>query len=449
MPGVIMSGRLLPFVALSLLLTGTLVANEPMRLQERFPAGYQYHVSSRVRLAGELNIPADKENPKGQTLSVTGESAIEYDERIVEAGNDEPARTLRVYKRIDFQRKFGKQEQDNTLRTPVRRLVILRQNHAEVPFSPDGPLLYTEIDLVRTDVFTPALNGLLPSDAVKPGDRWKANATAVAELTDLDRIEEGSLECKFEDVVTVAGRKHARISLAGNVRGVNEDGPSRYEINGFFYFDLVSNHLSYLSFKGKHLLLDKDGKANGWNEGTFTLTRQANVNSPDLSDSVVRGIALEPNANNTLLLYDNAELGIKFLYPRRWRIGRVEGRQIMLDDNENKGNGMLITLADLKSTPTPQQFLDEAQGVLKEQKGRILGTQPPRPLQSGSFAIDRFTLEAEMVNQRLLLDYYILRQAVAGATVFARMLPADIQALRPEIEQIARSIVLSTPKPGM
>ena len=57
---------------------------------------------------------------------------------------------------IDLDRTVGDKPQEATLRPSVRRLVILRTGHREVPFSPDGPLTWAEIDLVRTDVFTPA-----------------------------------------------------------------------------------------------------------------------------------------------------------------------------------------------------------------------------------------------------------------------------------------------------
>ena len=51
---------------------------------------------------------------------------------------------------------------------------------------------------MRTDVFAPALVGLLPADAVRVGDRWSAAEVAVQELTDLEKIEEGKLECRLE-----------------------------------------------------------------------------------------------------------------------------------------------------------------------------------------------------------------------------------------------------------
>ena len=65
-----------------------LLAQGPMRLQEQLPPGAQYHVSSRVELSGTLTPPRDKADAKGtgesaKPLTITGNSAIEYDERIL------------------------------------------------------------------------------------------------------------------------------------------------------------------------------------------------------------------------------------------------------------------------------------------------------------------------------------------------------------------------------
>ncbi len=293
-----------------LVCVSSLSAEEPISLRERFPAGYEYHVSTRVDLAGTLSVPPEKDKAAPKPLSVRGSSAIEYDERILDVAADNQVRkTVRLCRRTDFRRTVGDRPQETSLRPRVCRLVLLRQQNKEVPFSPDGPLTWGEIDLIRTDVFTPALAGLLPGHAVRLGDRWSATQSAIQELTDLERIDEGSLECRLEQFTSVEKRRHARIAFRGTIRGANEDGPNRQELDGYFFFDLESNHLSYLYLRGKHFMLDKDGKEVGRIEGRFVLTRQANTRAADLSETALRGVALEPNADNTLLLYDNADLG--------------------------------------------------------------------------------------------------------------------------------------------
>jgi len=433
--------RLILGCVLGLLLPATLAAQEAIALRERFPAGYQYHVSTRVELLGQLTPPAGAKGEPQRPVAVSGQSAIEYDERVLDSADNQARKTIRIYRRVELQRKLGDEPQETGLRPAVRRLVILRSKTVEVPFSPDGPLLWGEIDLVRTDIFTPALVGLLPDQAVRVGQRWNAGAGAIQELTDLERVEQGGLECKLEELTTLAGRRHARVALAGKVAGVNEDGPSRQEIDGYFYFDLESQHLSYLSFRGVHFLMDGNGKESGRIEGRFVLTRQALQRSADLGDPALKGLTTEPNADNTQLLYENPELGLKLLYPRRWRVGGVRGRQLVLD--EVNGSGLLLTLDPLNRTPTGAQFLAESREFLLKQQTKINRIEAPRRLQGAPQELEHFGLEIEKSGEKATMDYYVGRQALGGITIAARLLPLELPALRKDVEKIARSVTIT------
>jgi hypothetical protein len=414
-------------------------ADEPVRLREDFPAGYQYHVSTRTELAGRLSLPPGKDKAQRPSLPISGSSSIEYDEGILEIEKDgRVQKTARIYRRMDFQRKVGDRSQAVALRPEVRRLVLLRHQHMEVPFSPDGPLTWGEIDLVRTDVFTPALAGMLPDRPVGPGDRWVAADSAIQELTDLEHIEEGQVECRLEQLTVLEKRRHARIALSGTVRGVNEDGPNRQRLEGYFYFDLESNHLSYLSMKGTSFLLDKEGKTLGQVEGQFVLTRQAPQRCRELSDEALKGVMLSPNPDNTLLLYDNPDLGVKFLHSRRWRVGVAQDRQLTLD--EANGSGLLLTLEPAAHTPTGAQFLAEVRDWLEREKAKVLRVDPPKRLAGPPQELEHFTADAELGGQRVVLDYFVVRQPAGGATLAARLLPADVAGLQTDLERLARSL---------
>jgi len=410
-------------------------------LQERFPVGYEYHVNTRVDLSGTLSLPAEKDKPAPKPLSVRGTSAIEYDERVLDVAQDGQVRkTARLCRRTDFRRTVGDRPQEHSLRPQVRRLILLRHQNKEVPFSPDGPLTWGEIDLVRTDVFTPALTGLLADHPIRVGDRWSATQAAIQELTDLERIEEGSLECRLDQFITLEKRRHARVSFRGTVRGANEDGPNRQELEGYFYFDLESNHLSYLFLRGKHSMLDKDGKEVGRIEGRFVLTRQAHTRSTELSESTLKSVAMEPNADNTLLLYDNPDLGVRFLYARRWHVAGVRGTQVALDSAD--GSGILLTLDPLTRAATGERFLAESRDWLSKQQARLLRVDAPRTVRSSPI-LEHFALEAEMGKQKFVMDYYVTRQSKGGATIAARLLPRDLAALQKEVERLAVSVAIT------
>jgi hypothetical protein len=428
-------------VILGFLAPALIGAAEPMQMREAFATGGQYHVAIREDASGELRLPSEGVKPAPPPLKIRGQGALEYDERILDAGTaGNPApRTLRIYRRVELERTVDDQIQESTLRPAIRRLVILRNGHREVPFSPDGPMTWAEVHLVSKDVFTPALAAaLLPDRPVSPNDRWQAKPGAAQELTDLEQID-GGLECRFVEVAALNGRRLARVTFAGDVRGVSEDGPSRQQLEGFYYFDLDSSHLSYLSLKGVHSLLDKTGQEAGRVEGQFTLTRQANARIAELGDEAIRGLALEPNADNTLLLYESAELGVQLLHPRRWRMQAAKGRQLFFDDAN--GNGLMVTLEPPAAVPTAAAYLSETQAFVVKEKGRVLRTDAPRRLAISPGEIDQFGMDVEMNNRRERLEYYVIRQPAGGATVAARLLlNADLIAVQRDAERIARGL---------
>jgi hypothetical protein len=416
-------------------------AEETVRLRESYTADYQYHVSTRVELSGKLTLPPPDKEKKPISLNVTGTSAIEYDERVLDVRDSAAARTVRIYRRMDFERKVGDQAQKTTLRPEVRRLVLLREKQFKGPFCPEGPLTPSEIDLIRTDVFTPALTGLLPNEAVKVGDRWTATTEAIQELTQLEGLD-GKVECKLEGITVLEKRRHARVSLSGTIKGSNEDGPVEQKLDGSYYFDLESNHLSYVSLHGIHSLLDKDGKEVGRVEGQFVLTRQAHTEAKELSATALKGLTLVPTADNTLLLYDNAELGVRFLYPRRWRVAGGMGRQVRLDGAD--GSGLQITLDAGAKLPSGADFLKESQAYFTEQKAKILRAETPASVKGGAGALEHFTLDVEMKGERMLMDYYVARQDNGGATLAARLLPGkEVADVQKEVERIARSLTIT------
>ena len=421
--------------------TAVQAGDEPIALQEKFTAGYQYRVNCRFSGTGKLPVPPEKGRPAGQILELSGKSMLEYDERILDVdASGDVRKTLRVFRQVEFQKTLGKDDFRMSIRPAVRRMVLLRERNMQAPFSPDGPLSLAEIEIVRTDVFAPALAGLLPANPVKPGDTWKASETAVTTLTHFEKIDAGAIECRFDEVTTQLGRRVARISVTGGVRGVNEDGTVRDEFDGYYFFDLQSHHLTYLTLKGAHLFLDKDFQESGRQSGTFTLSRQIDVQPPEFAPDALRATNLEANDDNTLLLYDNPDVGVRFEYPRAWKVAGVEGRQVTIDGPN--GNGLLLTPLLLKDVPTPAQYLAEARTFIEQQRGKLYGMQPARDLRAEPY-LARFALEAEMGGQRLLLDYYILKQRDAGATLMARMLPDAVKGLRPGIERIAKSVVVT------
>jgi hypothetical protein len=430
----------IPRYLCAVLIASPVVAQQPIALREQSSPDRVYAIQANVEVTGTLTLAAEK--GKASSVGINGRSTIAYNEKLLSPLADGAARSIRIYRQAEFRRTISGQAQESTIRAAVRRMVVLRSGTREVPFSPDGPLTFGEINIVSTDVYTSALVGLLPAQPVAAGDIWPAALSAVEEITDFERVEQGGLECRF---VGVEGRV-AKVAFTGSVSGVNEDGPVRQQLDGHFTFDLDANLITGLNFTGIKSLLDGQGKTTGRIEGKFSLLRTLAADAAELSELRLRGLTLEPNPTNTLLYYEAAGAAARFTYPRRWRVSAEQGRQITLDGPQ--GNGLLITVEPSEKVPAVTAYAREAQDFVVKQKGRVVKAEPPTKLRPYPQEVDRFGMDIELNSQPARMEYAVIRQSAGGATLAARLLPTDAANLRTEVEQIAKSIQVGPATPA-
>jgi hypothetical protein len=425
-------------------LPGTPFAGQqPILLQEKLFTGQVFQISSRSDLQGQIRIAKDGQE---QRLRLEGASSLEYHERILQVSQTGGVdRVLRYYRQLDYRRQIGDQPQQSTLRPAARRRVVWRTPQGSLDcFSPDGPLLWSELDQVRWELFTPLLGGLLPTAPVKVGDSWKASTPILLALTDLEALDRGEVTCTWREQTTAEGRRAAVIAFSGTVAGVNADGSNRQRLDGVAHFDLDDAYIFYLSLTATSWMLDGKQKEVGTIEGRFTLTRRRS-SAPELADGAFRASDCEPTAANTWILFQDPGVGAEFQYPRSWTLRKADARQIILDAAD--GSGMLITLEPLAQVPTAVQFQQEAATSLGRQSFKISRSHPPRRLAPEPRPLDQFSFEVEATNRSTwVFDYYVTRQAAGGATVAARYPAAQAASQQRYTEQIMRSLQLTGKK---
>jgi hypothetical protein len=414
-------------------------AQEAITLREDFTAGHTSKVDVAVRLEGKLSVPVEKGKPP-QLATVTGKSHVVYDERVLPAEEAGSFKTARGYREVDFLRTLGNVPQEAGIRQSVRRMVVLKSGARRAPFSPDGPLTWGEIDLVRTDLFNPVvIPGLLPTGPVRKGQTWKVSAAAVAEITDMDKVDSGELLVEFAGLTEIGKNRMARLTISGTIRGVNEDGPNLQKLEGHAFFDLEAKVLTYLSLRGTHELLDGKGETVGRIEGHFTMSRSLLNKVPtDLSDASLQGLELKPTMENCLLLYDNPQLGVRFLYPRGWRVSVVQGRQVTLD--HSRGAGIFVTVEPVAKTPTAEDYLKEVSEFMRKQKkAEIAGLDRPNRIRTDP-PLDRFGFDATIGNDTIRMECAVLKQRDGGVTLAATIPALEVPTLKVEVERIIRSL---------
>lgn len=429
-------GLLISCVAVNLV--AELRADDSYTLAEKFDPGTTTRVEQKTELSGRLSIPRDG---KIETVTLVGSGSVAYDERVLSADEADTQKVVRQYRTFEVRRNVGGRDQSADLRPAVRRLVVLRSSKGKSPFSPDGPLLWSEIDAVRTDTFVPVLvPALLPAKAVSVGDTWPVAADAVGELTDLEKVSAGGFTMKLVGVVTINGRRQARLSLTGSIRGIDDNGPCKHSLDGTAYFDLAENRLAYLSLKGTHELLDGSGKTTGTIEGRFTITRTALDSVKELSDAALKGVELKPTPENSALLYDNPELGIRFHHSRRWRVGAVQGRQVTLDGPN--GAGILLTVETAKSLPGAAEFQRESTTFLQKSARNVVVAQKATRIAENP-ALDRFAMTATANDEKIRMEYAVVTNSEgAGATFAARLPDSDATELGKDVDRILKTLAV-------
>src|SRR5207245_1628 len=109
--------------------------------------------------------------------------------------------------------------------------------------------------------------------------------------------------------------------------------------------------------------------------------------------------------------------------------------------------------------PQGAQYLRESKEWLEQQKAMILAFDPPRRLRSDHGELEHFSLDVQLPPPsprslspggrgrgegapKVLMAYYVIRQALGGATLAARLLPSDAAAMKKDVEGIARSVTI-------
>jgi hypothetical protein len=417
--------------------TSTTSAGPAVLMVETFDSKNVCRVEVKSSISGKISVPVGEGKP-AKIVDLSGSHHFQYDERPLPSEDPAGKKLVRGYRVFEFTRTISGLEQKAAIRPEVRRMVVLRSDKGKkAPFSPDGPLTFDEIDVVKNDLFCPTLvAGLLPTKAVETGAKWAASEAAVIDLTDLDKVEGGGLEVEFVGVIESNKKKYGKLTLSGSVKGMNEDGPSRQQLDGTIYFDLAANRLSYMKVNGVQELLGPNDQPTGKIEGTFTLTREASPNGEEFSDEALNKVDLKPTDDNTQLLYDNPDLGVKFLHPRRWRVGVVQGRQFTLD--EPQGGGILFTVTPPGKTPTAAAFQSEVKEFLAKQKAKLAPIPEPKRWQAKP-AIDRFDIDAELGNGRVRMGYAVLTTADGGVTVAARLPEKLVAELSPDLDRVLKT----------
>jgi hypothetical protein len=414
------------------------VFDDQVVMREKAEVGTTVEIRTTVTLTGKMG-GMDEKGQKVTETAIKATGSTHYRERLLELGKvGEPLASVRMWRSATLEKLIDKETQRIVLRPAVRRAVVRHENGHNTVFSPDGPLMVSELDMLRSDPFTPLLRGLLPTGAVKQGDQWPATADATSELTGVNPIQSGGLACTLTEVKSTADGAVARVRLTGSLTGPTDQGPTRMTVAGHFSFDLDARLITRLVLDGTSEILSGEGGVVGRLEGRYELDRRLAIDDPKLSDAALAGLELKPTPNNTALLYESADLGVRFQYPRNWEITSAKKNLIQLD--EETGGRMHVTI-DPGPTSTPTKLRGELLGWLDSQKATVQAAGSPEKVATrGGLAAERFSIRATLGQKSKEWNYIVVRASDRAAALAVNLLEERADVLRGDLDSVAQSI---------
>ena len=82
-------------------------------------------------------------------------------------------------------------------------------------------------------------------------------------------------------------------------------------------------------------------------------------------------------------------------------------------------------------------------GFLEKQKAEVAAAEKPTRVRGEPAPLDRFAIDATVKNEKVRLEYAVLRQTDGGVTAAANIPAEAAAALKPEVERIIRSLAVT------
>jgi hypothetical protein len=384
-------------------------ASDPVTLREVSRPDQATHVLCELEAEGTYRPAKPPDGSKAKSYPMKFASRLEFDERIDRMdANGRPARVYRQVRQAanavnNAVRKLGSQ-----VRPEVALMVAERRQEGVVVYSVGGPLTRSEIDVVQATADPLSLPALLPTIAVKEGDRWNVSDEAARALSDYDVLALNRLEAKLEELTETT----ARITLGGEVRGAARGGEGVISCKGTLLFDRKASRIERLSLerdeKREPSLVEHGLEV----KSTLTVDRKPIEIPPELADAVVGSLPQNNDRQRELLTLSPPNGKYTILHDREWHLVYDDERQVVL---KRLDHGELMAQANLAFGPNVGkgkhqdlgQFRDDVRQALGKRFGRIFAEGEVEGTPAGGFRYKISAIGREG-DREIIWHYYLV-----------------------------------------
>ncbi len=342
-------------------------AAESYLLAEDYTNPREFSVTLKLKVDGHTKTSAGKN--KATKIPLDVEATMKYRERrLPPAGRDaEALRGVRFYESAQAAIKVSQQTTLPRLR-PQNRLMVAEGQTSGVRFySPERPLYFAELELLKTPGDSLLALALLPGRKVEVGETWKLPHWAVQLFASVEAVEKGEITCTAESL----DESLLTVKFEGEVAGANFGAYTKITLSGEFQFDVKDHYLAHLELSQK-----EEGTVGTVSHGLevdASVVMQRNVieGRPRLSDKSLAGIPLEPNPANLLVAFDSKAWNLRMFHDRLWHLFKQE-RKFAVFRLVEKGGFLAqchitpLTSAQPGEHMPEEQFIKELQRSLGE-----------------------------------------------------------------------------------
>lgn len=410
----------------------------------RSKVGDQYRIVNSSRFKGWTEVPpaaADKEPTRSE---FAGASKVVFRERQLPPSPKDPAsRLFRLYDAVEYTRSVGDKEEKARLRQQVRRVLLDPLEKGFVIYSPDGPMRLAELSMLSDHSHLPQLETFLPEKELKVGDTWPAESSALCELTGLDSIESGAVECKFEGEVTIQDVPFAQISAAGRFVGLTGSQKSSCQLRAGIYLDPKTARFVSMRAVGKQETLGPNGKPVGEVQVDFQVLVEPSEADAELADAAIAQLPAESTPELLRLVFEIPERGFRLTHSRQWILQRVDADRFFF---AGPNVSFVVTLEPDGKVPTPQAYKDQVVSYMKEQKIETKETKPIESKDLAAGSIGHFQFEATIKERASLLDYWVRSTGTRGITIASNAASPVAEGVLADLESIVNSAEFFEPE---
>lgn len=329
--------------------SAALAAGTPLsvdRSRDLFRVRMEIDVNGNVNLANDPMVP---DSPK-RVLPIAGKMMLDYEERYLRpAGATKESDIIaaeRMYHEATGTSTLNRGEKQTELRKSLASIVARRDQLPETIYSADDYLNHEEVELLRTPVASCAIDSLVPSKSLRPGETEEVSPQTLASVFNLTAVAASDVQM---EVVSVDS-KQAKLQMKGKLDGSIAGVPSQLRVLGKLTFDRQSKLVTWAAI-AVHETREIGNAVPGFDvTATIRMIRKP-LSRPQILPTTVARVDFEnsPPRERLLMNIASKHSGVSALMDRRWRIMKDAPGETIMRMIENDRS-----IAQLNIRPLPR-----------------------------------------------------------------------------------------------